>query len=64
MVAEAIERALDDSEPKLRYVVGAGAGQTLLSRAAAGDEVWIEQGGALTEEEYQQWQARVFPSRE
>ncbi len=64
VVAEAIEGALDDSEPKLRYVVGAGAGQTLLARAAAGDEVWIEQGGALTEEEYQQWQARVFPPRE
>ena len=64
VVAEAIELALDDSEPKLRYVVGAGAEPDVLARTAASDEVWIEQGGELTEEEYQQWQARVFPPRE
>ena len=64
VVAEAIERALDDSEPKLRYVVGAGAEPTVLARTAASDEVWIEQGGELTEEAYQQWQARVFPPQE
>ena len=63
VVAEAIERALDDPEPKLRYVVGTGAEGTLLARAAATDELWIEQGGALTAEELQEWQAKVFPPR-
>ena len=61
VVATAIERALDDPEPKLRYAVGEGAEQILLARAAASDELWIEQGGALTAEELQEWQAKVFP---
>ena len=64
VVAEAIERALDDPEPKLRYLVGAGAEQTVLAREAASDELWIEQGAELTVEELQEWQARVFPPRD
>jgi hypothetical protein len=27
------------------------------------DEDWVEQGRALTAEEYRQWQERVFPRR-
>ncbi len=64
VVAEAIAHALDDPEPKLRYVVGAGAEQTVLARDSASDELWIEQGGALTKEALQEWEAKVFPPRE
>ena len=64
VVAAAIERALDDPEPKLRYVVGEGAEQIVLARAAASDELWIEQGGELTAEELQEWQAKVFPPQD
>ncbi|MEE2897804.1 MAG: SDR family oxidoreductase [Gemmatimonadota bacterium] len=63
VVAQAIDRALLDPEPRLRYVVGAGAKGTVLGRAAMSDEDWLEQGRALTPEEYRQWQARVFPPR-
>jgi NAD(P)-dependent dehydrogenase (short-subunit alcohol dehydrogenase family) len=64
VVAAAIERALDDPEPKLRYLVGEGAEQIVLARAAASDELWIEQGGELTVEELQEWQAKVFPPQD
>ncbi len=63
VVAQAIDRALLDPEPRLRYVVGAGAKGTVLGRAAMSDEDWLEQGRALTPEEYRQWQERVFPPR-
>lgn len=64
VVAEAIERALDDPEPKLRYLVGAGAEQTVLAREAASDELWIEQGAALSAEQLQEWQTKVFPPQD
>ena len=64
VVAEAIAAALDDPEPKLRYIVGAGAKGTVLAREAASDELWIEQGAALTDEEQRVWGEKVFPRQE
>ena len=64
VVAEGIAAALDDPEPKLRYILGAGAKGTVLAREAASDELWIEQGAALTDEEQRAWGEKVFPRQE
>ena len=64
VVAQGIAAALDDPEPKLRYIVGTGAKGTVLAREAASDELWIEQGAALTAEEQNAWGEKVFPRQE
>ena len=64
VVAEGIAAALHDPEPKLRYILGAGAKGTVLAREAASDELWIEQGAALTDEEQRAWGEKVFPRQE
>lgn len=51
-VAAAIEAAIDDPNPRFRYVVGADAELLLVGRRGISDEQWVEDGQAMSDGEY------------
>ena len=61
VVAEVIARALDDPNPRFRYLAGAGAAPVIDGRARMTDEEWIDMGREMTDEEYFAESARRFP---
>ncbi len=61
VVAEVIARALDDPNPRFRYLAGADAAPVIDGRARMTDEEWIDMGREMTDEEYFAESARRFP---
>ncbi len=62
VVAELIAEALDDPNPRFRYLAGKGAPPVIDGRARMTDEEWIDMGREMTDEEYWAESARRFPS--
>lgn len=60
-VAEAIEEALADEEPRLRYLVGADADVFMAGRLGMSDEEWIAMDRHASDEDYFQEFAVRFP---
>jgi NAD(P)-dependent dehydrogenase (short-subunit alcohol dehydrogenase family) len=60
VVAEVIADALDDPNPRFRYLAGEGATPILDGRARMTDEEWIDLGREMTDEEYSAESARRF----
>ncbi len=52
VVAEVIANALDDPDPRFRYLVGERAPRVIDGRARMTDEEWIDMGREMTDEEY------------
>ena len=52
VVAEVIANALDDPNPRFRYLAGERAPNVLDARARMTDEEWIDMGREMTDEEY------------
>ena len=61
VVAEVIAEALDDPNPRFRYLAGEGASPVIDGRARMTDEEWIDMGREMTDEEYFAESARRFP---
>jgi len=61
VVAEVIAEALDDPNPRFRYLAGEGASPVIDGRARMTDEEWIDMGREMTDEEYLAESARRFP---
>lgn len=51
-VAAAIEAAIDDSNPRLHYVVGADGELLLVGPRRISDEEWVGDGRAMSDEKY------------
>ena len=64
VVAEAIANALDDPNPRFRYLAGERAPTVLDGRAGMTDEEWIDLGREMTDEEYFAESRRRFPPRD
>ena len=62
VVAEVIAEALDDPNPRFRYLAGNGAAPVINGRARMTDEEWIDMGREMTDEEYFAESARRFPA--
>jgi NAD(P)-dependent dehydrogenase (short-subunit alcohol dehydrogenase family) len=62
VVAEVIAEALDDPNPRFRYLAGNGAASVIDGRARMTDEEWIDMGREMTDEEYFAESARRFPA--
>ena len=61
LVADLVEKAISDPEPRLRYMVGDSAQVFFDGRARMSDEEWIALGRHTTAQDYfQEWGAR-FP---
>lgn len=60
VVAEVIADALDDPNPRFRYLAGEGASPVLDGRARMTDEEWIDLGREMTDDEYNAESARRF----
>ena len=60
VVAEVIAYALDDPDPRFRYLAGEGSSPVLDARARMTDEEWIDMGREMTDEEYYAESARRF----
>ena len=60
VVAEVIADALDDPNPRFRYLAGEGASPVLDGRARMTDEEWIDLGREMTDDEYVAESARRF----
>ena len=60
VVAEVIADALDDPNPRFRYLAGEGASPVLDGRARMTDEEWIDLGREMTDDEYIAERARRF----
>ena len=60
VVAEVIADALDDPNPRFRYLAGEGASPVLDGRARMTDEEWIDLGREMTDNEYIAESARRF----
>lgn len=61
VVAEVIAEALDDPNPRFRYLAGEGASPVIDGRARMTDEEWTDMGREMTDEEYLAESARRFP---
>ena len=61
VVAEVIAEALDDPNPRFRYLAGEGASPVIDGRARMTDEEWIDMGREMTDEEYFAERERRFP---
>ena len=64
VVAEVIANALDDPDPRFRYLAGERAPTVLDGRAGMTDEEWIDLGREMTDEEYFAESRRRFPPRD
>lgn len=60
VVAEVIAAALDDANPRFRYLAGKSAPPVIDGRARMTDEEWIDMGREMTDEEYWAESARRF----
>ena len=60
VVAQVIAHALDDPDPRFRYLAGQGALPVMDGRARMTDEEWIDMGREMTDEEYFAESERVF----
>ncbi len=61
LVADLVEKAINDAEPRLRYMVGDSAQVFFDGRARMSDEEWVALGRHMTSQDYfQEWGAR-FP---
>ncbi len=60
VVAQVIADALDDPDPRFRYLAGQGALPVMDGRARMTDEEWIDMGREMTDEEYFAESGRVF----
>jgi hypothetical protein len=60
-VAEVVEQAVTTDQPTLRYLVGADAEVFWAGRSRLSDEEWVAFGRQMTDEEYWQEFARLFP---
>ena len=60
VVAGVIADALDDPDPRFRYLAGKSAAPVIDGRARITDEDWIDMGREMTDEEYWAESARRF----
>lgn len=59
-VAEVIVAALEDDQPRLRYLAGSTAPGAVRGRAGISDEEWIALGREMSGEEYRAEMRRIF----